>query len=197
MSKAHRFPRTAGAAVLTACLTAASIGRAACPNPCKITAEPATVEPPLGCGSVSAPAVSCDCGVVVQVVVNPSCPGSIKAVDFEFRACSDWRGDPEPCAVLEPGFRGDAFLPIGTTGPTHASLVIRDSDGDHRIDVDANVTEFITGGCGCVSASHPLQPPAIPAALVLGLGLVASRRRRRLKWPGADCGCHQYSATHW
>ena len=153
----HR-PRTL--ATLAIAATAVIYSRpvlAGCPNPCELTAGPATIEPALDCVSLEARPQSCDCSV--SLTVGNGCAAAVQAADFVFDTCWSTNEDSSTfdhqCTLVEPGRMGTVELALDAVGNKAWTLQLRGDDGDHTVHVEANVTSLGNEGCGCVPSSLP------------------------------------------
>lgn len=176
MTRRRWWSRLQVAALLGAWLVARP-SSAACPNQCTISVSPSTAEPPLACATVTSSAEDCNCGVSLRVVNR--CSAAIDAQDFSFDAC--WTGsDVGPaCSSLAPSFQGTVTFRLAEPGVFERQLTLRDAEGDHVVDVRAEVSGFEDGGCsGCATTAAAGRHPAV-LGLVVALLATARRRERR------------------
>jgi hypothetical protein len=126
-------------------LLAGEVARAGCPTPCTISTEPPVVEPPMTCGSPEAVADSCSCDV--SVGIDNTCSATIELVGSEFDTCWPRDASQSSCSSLAPGQQGGLVVVPERTGDTTESFVLRDADGEHRVQVTAHVDEFHNTSC--------------------------------------------------
>lgn len=150
---------------------------AACPNQCTISVAASTAEPPLACATVTSSAEDCNCGVALRVLNR--CSTAIDAQDFSFDAC--WTGSDagHGCSSLAPSFQGMVTYRLAEPGVFERQITLRDADGDHVVDVRAEVSGFVDGGCsGCATTRAAGRHTAV-LGLVAALLATARRRERR------------------
>lgn len=161
-----------------AMLLVPAVARAGCPNMCEMTSEPGTIDPPLPCITAETSGDNCNCGMWLNLIND--CDEPITPTDFVLRGCYAGKMSyTSPCPIVEPGHRGTIFWGIDTLGETRKVVTIQAADGEHRIELVANVASF-DDGCAC---SLPGQPSSSGfagiGALILAVSIGASRKERR------------------
>ncbi len=153
---------------------------AGCANQCEVTAEEPLVEPPVpSCVSVDYTVGECNCSADFKVYNG--CETEIVAKDFTFEGCRGaGTGTYAPeCSVLEPHFTGTIGETLETVGVTEHTFTIESTDGEHRVTVRANVSEFVDSGCSLATRARVPGSSSLGYASVLAAALLLTRSRRR------------------
>lgn len=134
-----------------------SLASAKCSNPCDMTVESLTVEPPLACATVSkAFEQECSCEVRFDLNNGRDCESPLQTKGFEFEVCLPSGPEGESsCGQLPPAHQGVVTFRLTQIGETRRSFLLQDGDGEHRVEVVAHVARFGDSGGGCSVGCTP------------------------------------------
>ena len=159
--------------VLFSTLLVSAGAHAACPNFCELEVSDPVVGPPLSCLVLTTDADMCSCEL--SFIARNRCTNTIEALDFEFDYC--FHGTiVKPCTMVihEAGKN----FPLDTLGHHEWTLHLRSDQGEHTVQLSAEVTSFDNGRCFC-SAPGRGGSERYPWLAVGAVGAVVWLRRRR------------------
>ena len=142
---------------------------------CEITVEDPVIDVPLSCLELISAPNDCSCGFNFRVF--NSC-GPVEAVDFSFDQC--WGAAPteRPCKVVPSRSYAGLRFDLDTLGRHEWTLHLRSDQGEHTVQLSAEVASFDDGRCFCSAPGHG-GSGSYPWLAVGAVGAVVWLRRRR------------------